>query len=372
MSKWVLNVGSIQLELRDLAQLTKDSSLVHRVMAPWYWLRGLMSLEGLYPPKVNATTGVFTDATVTVGSLSDSCYESMLKLWIQSNRTEQWLRDMYDRAVDGIIRYLIRNSLTPLGVYVTEFGDMSDESVWATATNVNKHSEKASSPKHSFHMEHLSCYLPGVLALGAYSADPMVRKHRVDNRNIGSGKVYRLLSRAERDLAIAEALMETCYGMYNTSTGLAPEKVEFREEGMVIIDPAFKLRPEVAESLFVLFQVTQDTKYQNWSWKIFESIDKYCRLPWGGYAGWVDVTQCRPSNTTAHLDFMDSFFMAETLKYLYMIQTESMYTKDPLSTVFSTEGHMLPVFPPFALRKAWAGFPLVAGVSMLDGHGHND
>ena len=46
-------------------------------------------------------------------------------------------------------------------------------------------------------MDHLVCFLPGILALGAYT----------DPNGLES-------ERAQRDLAIAKGLMYTCYQMY--------------------------------------------------------------------------------------------------------------------------------------------------------------
>ena len=34
---------------------------------------------------------------------------------------------------------------------------------------------------------------------------------------------------------------------------------------------------ETVESLFVLWRITGDTKYQEWGWKIFQAIEKVCR-----------------------------------------------------------------------------------------------
>ncbi|KAN0000582.1 hypothetical protein ACTFIZ_001040 [Dictyostelium cf. discoideum] len=43
------------------------------------------------------------------------------------------------------------------------------------------------------------------------------------------------------------------------------------------------LRPETVESLFILYRLTGDTKYQEWSWKIFEAIEDVCKQE-NGYA----------------------------------------------------------------------------------------
>jgi len=43
------------------------------------------------------------------------------------------------------------------------------------------------------------------------------------------------------------------------------------------------------ESLFLAWRLTGDVRYRNYAWAIFSSIEKYCRLPNGGYATVLDV-----------------------------------------------------------------------------------
>ncbi|TWW80432.1 Mannosyl-oligosaccharide 1,2-alpha-mannosidase IB [Takifugu flavidus] len=68
-----------------------------------------------------------------------------------------------------------------------------------------------------------------------------------------------------------------------------------------------------------------------------EAIDKYCRVS-GGFSGVKDVYSSNPT----YDDVQQSFFLAETLKYLYLL-----FSSDDLmpfeSWVFNTEAHPLPV-----------------------------
>lgn len=41
------------------------------------------------------------------------------------------------------------------------------------------------------------------------------------------------------------------------------------------------LRPETVESLFYLYRVTGDRKYQDWGWEILQSFNKYTRVSVG-------------------------------------------------------------------------------------------
>ena len=68
-----------------------------------------------------------------------------------------------------------------------------------------------------------------------------------------------------------------------------------------------------------------------------QALEKNCRTD-GGYSGIRDVYQVNPQKD----DVQQSFFLAETLKYLYLIFSEDDLI--PLDQwVFNTEAHPLPV-----------------------------
>ena len=72
----------------------------------------------------------------------------------------------------------------------------------------------------------------------------------------------------------------------------------------------------------------------------FQAIEKNCRVDSGGYSGVRDVTD--PSGGVKD-DLMQSFFLAETLKYFYMLfSDDSVCSLDEI--VFNTEAHPLSIF----------------------------
>ena len=77
---------------------------------------------------------------------------------------------------------------------------------------------------------------------------------------------------------------------------------------------SYMLRPEVIESLFYLNKLTGDPIYREWGWEIFQAIERNCKTD-AGYGGFNDV-MAADSGTA---DKMESFFLAETLKYLYIL-----------------------------------------------------
>jgi len=226
-----------------------------------------------------------------------------LKLWIQGGQQETWLRDMYDRAVEGAIQLLLKASKPSGLAFLSDYNGGSN----------------------NLKMDHLVCFMPGILALGSVT-DPT-----------GSSS-----ARAIRDMKLAKALMYTCREMYHrTATGIAPEYVEFREGQDMVTAPGapfYILRPETAESLFVLSQLTSEPIYREWSWEIWQAIDKHCRTE-VGYAALRDV---RIPNSGLD-DRMESFFLAETMKYLYLAQ-DTHFLVDLSNFVFNTEAHPMHIF----------------------------
>ncbi|XP_023374866.1 mannosyl-oligosaccharide 1,2-alpha-mannosidase IC [Otolemur garnettii] len=97
------------------------------------------------------------------------------------------------------------------------------------------------------------------------------------------------------------------------------------------------LRPEVVESYMYLWRQTHDPIYRKWGWEVVMALEKYCRTE-AGFSGIQDVYSSSPN----HDNKQQSFFLAETLKYLYLLFSED----DVLSLedwVFNTEAHPLPV-----------------------------
>jgi len=168
--------------------------------------------------------------------------------------------------------------------------------------------------------------ISGNLALGAYT----------DPRGLNS-------KRARRDLKLGKALAYTCYQMYaHHKSGIAPEYVKFDSEQSDFTSSVeaayYYLRPEAVESFFILNKLTGDPVYREWGWEIFQAIEEHCRSD-VAYASLSDVNDPSLGKT----DKMESFFLAETLKYLYLLQDPDSEI-DLNKHVFNTEGHPLKTF----------------------------
>uniref|UniRef100_A0A4W6FTA2 alpha-1,2-Mannosidase n=1 Tax=Lates calcarifer TaxID=8187 RepID=A0A4W6FTA2_LATCA len=97
------------------------------------------------------------------------------------------------------------------------------------------------------------------------------------------------------------------------------------------------LRPEFAESTYFLYKATGDPYYLEAGRTILDNLNRFARVPCG-FAAMKDV------RTGSHEDRMDSFFLAEMFKYLFLLfaETEDL-PFDVEDYVFTTEAHLLPL-----------------------------
>ncbi|KAH6652992.1 glycosyl hydrolase family 47-domain-containing protein [Truncatella angustata] len=93
------------------------------------------------------------------------------------------------------------------------------------------------------------------------------------------------------------------------------------------------LRPEAIESVWYMYRITGDTTWQEKGWKMFESIIAATQTE-AGHSAISNVMSDEPDKN----DSMESFWLAETLKYFYLLYT----TPDVISLddwVLNTEAH---------------------------------
>uniref|UniRef100_A0A674NXT1 alpha-1,2-Mannosidase n=1 Tax=Takifugu rubripes TaxID=31033 RepID=A0A674NXT1_TAKRU len=97
------------------------------------------------------------------------------------------------------------------------------------------------------------------------------------------------------------------------------------------------LRPEFAESTYFLYKATGDPYYLEAGRTILDNLNRFARVPCG-FAAMKDV------RTGSHEDRMDSFFLAEMFKYLFLLFAEDEELLfDVEDYVFTTEAHFLPL-----------------------------
>lgn len=108
----------------------------------------------------------------------------------------------------------------------------------------------------------------------------------------------------------------------------------------------YPLRPELVESTYFLYQATKNPFYLHVGKDILDSINVHARACCG-YGTIHDV------NTKELEDRMESFFLSETCKYLYLLfDKDNHLNKQASQYLFNTEGHIFPISQKFR-RKPW-------------------
>lgn len=315
-------VATLQLEFKYLAKLTGEELYWKKAEEIMKVLDANQPQDGLVPIYVNPESGKYQGSLIRMGSRGDSYYEYLLKQYLQTEQQEPIYWKMYKESVEGVKTKMTKKS-EPNGL--TYIGELPR----GVGGNL--------SPK----MDHLVCFYGGLLALGATSGKTLKEARQLPNWDADK----------ELDFKFGEELTYTCYKMYaDVVTGLSPEIVVFNEDATkerdFYIKPADThnlQRPETVESLYYLYKLTGDEKYRKWGYEIFQSFIKHTKVVSKNgkvtYSTLKDVTSLNP----LFGDNMESFWLAETLKYLYLLFDDE--DKIPLDKyVFNTEAHPFPRF----------------------------
>lgn len=142
----------------------------------------------------------------------------------------------------------------------------------------------------------------------------------------------------EEHLKMGEALGETCYQMFvSQKAGVSPEYVRFNDVGMQSGVDFYILRPETVETMMYLYRITKDEKWRQKGWQIYQNIVAATKVSRGG-VGYSPVLSVGHNPHHDPKGVMHSFFLAETLKYLYLLfSDDSVIPLDKF--VFNTEAH---------------------------------
>jgi predicted alpha-1,2-mannosidase len=278
--EWRVNnpaeIGTLMLEFGTLSRLTGDERFYDAAKRGIVAVYERRSPLGLVGTTVNVETGEWQDPTSHVSGRIDSYYEYLLKAWLLFD--DEDFRDMYEESIASVNRYLADER--PDGLW---YGHVDMDSGERTATRFGA----------------LDAFLPAVLALGG-------------------------------DVDRAERLMESVFRMW-TLHAIEPEQLDYLT--MEVIHPQYVLRPEAIESAYYLFRLTGKTRYLEMGRTMFESLERYARTP-EAFAALQNVV------TKEQADQMESFFLAETLKYAYLLFAPSDVL-DFDAVVFNTEAHPL-------------------------------
>lgn len=273
-------IGTLLIEFGTLSKLTGKPVYYDRAKRALVELYNRRSALGLVGSVINVETGKWIDSTSHISGGIDSYYEYLLKSWLLFDDKD--CERMWKTSIEAVNKYLADD--TPSGF-------------WYSQVDMN------TGQRISTHYGALDAFFPAVLARSG-------------------------------DLDRARRLQESSYKMW-TTFGIEPEELDYST--MKITSPGYQLRPEIIESAYYLHFYTNDPRYREMGRTFLSDLVRYCRTD-AGYASLSNV------ETKEKSDRMESYFLAETLKYLYLLFAPREKL-DLNGVVFNTEAH--------PIRKTW-------------------
>lgn len=344
--------ASLCLEFTRLSQITGDPKYYDATDRITRFLERVQNdthLPGMWPIAINFRAETVPDNSFTLGALADSLYEYLPKMHALLGGVDETYEKMYRGAADTVIKNLMFRPMVPRG------SDGYPDILFTGDVRVRN---GADSIQLTHESQHLTCFVGGMFGLG--------------------GKLFEL---AEH-VGLGERLARGCSWAYSaTPTGIMPEIFQLipcksMEEPCVwdqklweeetaqtnqpvkgfknTRDARYLLRPEAIESIFLLYRMTGKADLQDLAWDMFQAILKATRTDLAFSA----IKDVRAEGTTDKLDSMEvsiaacpcflylltwivqSFWLAETLKYFYLIfSPPDVISLDEY--VLNTEAHPL-------------------------------
>jgi mannosidase alpha-like ER degradation enhancer 2 len=272
--------GTLLLEFGTLSKLTGRPVFYAKAKRALVETFKRRSPLGLVGQSINVETGAWTNTDSHISGGIDSYYEYLWKCWLLFADTD--CRDMWNASILAVNKYL---------------ADQMGRDLWYG------HADMRTGKRTETIYGALDAFFPALLALSG-------------------------------DLKRAERLQASSFKMWNLY-GIEPETLDYKT--MRVVNGSYHLRPEIIESTYYLYYYTGDEKYRQMGEKMFDDFVNHCRTD-GGYAALADVM------SKQQLDEMESFVLAETFKYFYLLFASGK--TQPLDKfIFNTEAH--------PLRRMW-------------------
>ncbi|XP_064825128.1 ER degradation-enhancing alpha-mannosidase-like protein 1 isoform X1 [Oncorhynchus masou masou] len=289
--------GSLLVEFGILSRLIGDSTfewVARRAVRALWKLRS--NETGLLGNVVNIQTGQWVSKQSGLGAGMDSFYEYLLKSYILFGEKEDYR--MFQASYESIQNHLRRGREScnegegdpPLYVNVNMFNGQI-MNTW---------------------IDSLQAFFPGLLVLNG-------------------------------DVEEAICLHAFYYAIWKRF-GALPERYNWQLQAPDVL--FYPLRPELVESTYLLYQATKNPFYLHVGMDILESLEKNAKVRCG-YATLHHVVD------KSKEDRMESFFLSETCKYLYLLfDDDNPLHKSENKYIFTTEGHVVPIDKRFR-EKQW-------------------
>ncbi|KAK3336077.1 glycoside hydrolase [Cercophora scortea] len=324
-------VGSLSLEFTRLSQITGDPkyySVIDNIKTAFERTQDTTTLPGMWPTYIDLRNGFqVTEGTYSLGAMSDSAYEYLSKMYALLGGLDPTYEKLHVKAMETVKKHLLFRPMLP-DIYPAVSPD-----ILFSGTALSNGPTIELWPD----VQHLGCFAGGMFALGGRMF------HRDDHVTIGE-QLARGCAWAY-DAFPTGIMPEVSKMVACDTTDLAPcnwnESRWKKDEDLPkpfsgVQDAQYLLRPEAIESVFILYRITGKRDLLDTAWRMFNSITKATETKFAYSA----ISNVQAGGGTSKINSMESFWIAETLKYFYLIFSEP----DVISLdeyVFNTEAHPL-------------------------------
>ncbi|GJN73642.1 maturation of Asn-linked oligosaccharides protein [Purpureocillium lilacinum] len=319
----IAEVGTLILEWTRLSDLSGDGKYAQLAeKAESYLLRPTGSPEafpGMVGGDVSIADGKFINSDGGWSGGTDSFYEYLIKMYQYDPAKYGEYKDRWVLAADSTIKYLASHP--------TSRKDL---------TFLSQYSGQKTIPVST----HLASFAGGNFILGGVLLGS--DKYKQFGLDLTTS-YFNNYQQAPAGIG-PEVFQWVDAALPANDTNNAPppdaQKDFYAKSGFYTTAGSYILRPETSESLYYAYRLTGDRKYQDMAWQAFSAIKKVCKTG-DAYAQLNDVMQ---TNGGGYIDQMQSFWLAETLKYLYLIfakesDVQLQFQGGTSKYVFNTEAH---------------------------------
>ncbi|KAF2361819.1 Glycoside hydrolase family 47 [Trinorchestia longiramus] len=127
--------------------------------------------------------------------------------------------------------------------------------------------------------------------------------------------------------------------------GVLPERYNWQSSAPDVL--FYPLRPEFAEATYLLYQATRNPFYLHVGREVLHSLNNLTRVQ----CGYATVHSVIDGSLE---DRMESFFLSETCKYLYLLfDHDNPVNSESRGYLFTTQGHVIPMGPWLRDNSLW-------------------
>lgn len=290
------HVGSLSMEFTRLSQLTGDPKYfdaIERVKERMLDSQTKSKLPGMWPVQIDVANGFGVGGDkYTMGSMADSAYEYLPKMYMLLGGLDESYKDMYIKASTTAKNYMLFRPMLP---------DQAIDILFSGVVYANGAGSIERDPQSS----HLTCFVGGMYALGARLFTLGNDMDTAAQLTRGCAWAYKVMPTHVMPeeftlIDCKEPNMGRCWWDQERWETYGNKRLPkgFRSSHAL----SYSLRPEAIESVFYMWRVTGEEVWRDTAWEMFLAIRRLTETATGANSVVNDVTR---GDNPQKLDWME-------------------------------------------------------------------